>query len=329
MLNKVSTFSELIENRLQNIDIPGYPESLYKPVHYTLKLGGKRIRPNLVLLSCGMTGGDPEEALPAAIAIELLHNFTLIHDDIMDQADTRRGKESVYKKWDESTAILSGDVMFAYASRQLKYYGYSNKYSKEQFIRLYDLFNDAVITVCEGQALDLDFEKDTRISIEDYIKMISAKTAALLRCSFKMGAIVSNSGEEVVDMAGQIGSEAGIAFQIQDDLLDVIGDPEKFGKKTGGDIYEGKKTFLSILALNKANTEQRKFLTLTLQDKEKDTADVKKIIQLYEDLGVIEETKQTIERHYQLSLQYLHNFGQSNYRNDIEQLLQLLTNRDR
>lgn len=329
MLEKVSTFAELIETHLQNVNIPDYPESLYDPVFYTLGLGGKRIRPNIVLLSCGMCGGDPEEALPAALAIELLHNFTLIHDDIMDKADTRRGKPSVYKKWNASTAILSGDVMFAHASRQFKYYGHSNKYSKEQVIKLHDLFNEAVITICEGQALDMEFEKENDVSINDYIKMIAAKTAALLECSFKMGAIIANADERKISTVGDIGMEAGIAFQIQDDLLDILGDPEKFGKKKGGDIFEGKKTFLSVSAMEKADEAQRNFLVRTLPKKGKDPSEVKKIEQLYNDIGVIEAAQNSIAEHYQLSLKHLYNFEHSKYRDDIEQLLQLLTNRDR
>ncbi|HKJ47108.1 MAG TPA: polyprenyl synthetase family protein [Balneolales bacterium] len=329
MLDNKKLFTELIEERLRNVDIPDQPKTLYDPIFYTLSLGGKRIRPNLLLLSCGMCGGDPNEALSASVAIELLHNFTLIHDDIMDKADTRRGEISVYKKWNSPIAILSGDAMFAHAIKQLNYYGHSNKFGKDQFIKLYELFVDAVITVCEGQALDLQFESEIDVSIDEYVTMITSKTAALISCSMQMGAIIAGTSEENVQLAGKIGSEAGLAFQIQDDLLDAIGDPEIFGKKTGGDIYEGKKTYLSILALKKADSKQKAYLIEHLQNKNKDVIVVKEIIQLYRKLGVIDETKQTIDYHYQKSLQYLHNFGHSDYRDDIAKLLNLLTKRDR
>ncbi len=319
----------LTENGIRDLMLPEKPVTLYDPIRYILSLGGKRIRPQLVLLSCGLCGGDIKEAIPVSLAIELVHNFTLIHDDIMDKAETRRGKMSVHRKWDDSIAILSGDVMFAYAFDQLHYYGRSEKFSKEEFLRLNELFIKAVKIVCEGQALDLEFEKQTDVTLPQYVEMISAKTAALLQCSLQMGAIVAKAHKKSIEQAGLLGLEAGIAFQIQDDLLDAIANPDKFGKRVGGDIYEGKKTFLSILALSLADDGEKEFLLNILQKKQATENEVNDVIQLYYDLGVIDRTKLAIKEHYEKALDHLNFFESSEYLNEIDHLLKRLTNRDR
>lgn len=325
----ISNLQTLIEEGIRNLPIPVEPSSLYDPIRYILSLGGKRIRPQLVLLSCGLCGGDFQEAVPIALAIEMVHNFTLIHDDIMDKAETRRGKMSVHKKWDDSTAILSGDVMFAYAFDQIHYYGRRDKYTKKEFLALNELFIKAVKIVCEGQALDLEFEKMTDVTSEQYVEMISAKTGALLQCSLQMGSVVAKASPEFIKKAGLLGMEAGIAFQIQDDLLDATADPEKFGKRVGGDIYEGKKTFLSILALSLAKSSERAFLLKILQEKRATETEVHDIIQLYYNLGVIDLTKRAIQEHYKKALDHLNFFDSSIYLNEIDRLLKSLTNRDR
>lgn len=328
-MTEITDFSKIIQQGLEEVPIPLHPQELYDPIRYILSLGGKRIRPNLVLLSCGLCGGDPEEALHAGLSIELVHNFTLIHDDIMDKAETRRGKPSIHKKWNVSTAILSGDVMFAYAFDQLYYYGHSSRYDKNEFLKLNEKFISAVKIVCEGQARDLEFEERTDVTIEEYVEMITAKTAALLQCSMEMGAIIAKASDEAFQKAGIIGLEAGIAFQIQDDLLDVIADPDKFGKRVGGDIYEGKKTYLSILALSLAKPSEKEFLSELLQNKEVSGEEVNKAIQLYYDLGVIDKTKEAISIHYKKALAHLDYFGDSEYKYEINHLLNRLTNRDR
>ncbi|MDZ7693428.1 MAG: polyprenyl synthetase family protein [Balneolaceae bacterium] len=238
---KHQNLSELINRRLSELDLPKEPHQLYEPVRYTLNLGGKRIRPYFTLTTCGMCGGEVEEAVPAALAIELLHNFTLLHDDIMDAADTRRGSPSVFKKWNSSTAILSGDVMFARAFEQLQYYGKSDSYSKEQYSRIMDIFLESAETVCEGQAFDLQFAERSDVTIDDYLKMIRGKTSALISGSFMLGGAVAGVENDRLLQLRRLGQEAGTAFQIQDDLLDVVADPSKFGKKPGGDIIEGRE----------------------------------------------------------------------------------------
>lgn len=321
--------TRLIENAISSIPIPDEPESLYQPLRYALGLGGKRIRPRLTLLGCGLNGGDVEDAIPAAMSVELLHNFTLIHDDIMDRAASRRGSPTVHTRWNQSVAILSGDVLFAIAYDQLNAYGTDNRYTKQQYHHLHQLFFDAVRIVCEGQAMDLDFEGRTEVSIDEYLHMISGKTAQLLSCSLQMGAVVAGAGKDQVDDAGVVGMEAGIAFQIQDDLLDAAGDPDKFGKKVGGDIFEGKKTWLSILALQKADRVQKAELLRILQIKENSQDEVNKVINLYFELGVIDEAQKAVEAHYLNAISHLDKFAGSTYKNEINALLNQLKTRDK
>lgn len=325
---KHQNISDLINRRLADLDLPAEPTQLYQPVRYTLELGGKRIRPYFTLVSCGMCGGAVDEAIPAALAIELLHNFTLLHDDIMDAADTRRGQPSVFKKWDSSTAILSGDVMFARAFKQLQSYGRSADYSKEQYSTLMDIFLESAETVCEGQAYDLEYANRRDVSIDEYLKMIRGKTAALIGGAFMLGGAVARVGRAELDLLREIGEEAGTAFQIQDDLLDVIADPSKFGKTPGGDIMEGKKTYLSILALQQGDEEQKEFITDVLSLDETTNREVQKIIDLYKQMGILEETYQAIERHYSSAIELLDRFPDSDYKTDLTNYFNKLQNRD-
>jgi len=320
--------SDLITKGLDQLDLPMEPVSLYEPVRYSLAVGGKRIRPMLTLLGCGLCGGEPEEALPAALAVELLHNFTLLHDDIMDRAETRRGQPSVNVKWNDSTAILSGDVMFARASKELNFYGQSDKFTKNQYARINEIFLDAVETVCEGQAYDLEFESEETVSLEDYLKMIEFKTAALLRASLQMGGIVAGAPSEQLDLLYAIGTKSGIAFQIQDDLLDVVGDPDKFGKRVGGDIAEGKKTYLSILALKKGSDTQRQYMQNILRKKDVVDDEIQAVIQQYEALNVIEETRKAASWHYDHAIEALGGFSGSEYKEEISRLLNSLMKRE-
>lgn len=317
-----------IENRLLNLDLPARPETLYQPFKYAIEVGGKRIRPLLTLLAAGMCEGDVEDAMPAAIAVEILHNFTLVHDDIMDSADTRRGEPSVFKKWDENVAILSGDVMFAGAMSELAFYGHQDKYSKQDFSLMYDRFLKAVTTVCEGQALDMEFVDRADVSLDEYIEMISGKTAALLSASLEMGGIAAQAGSEYLNHLSQLGLEMGVAFQIQDDLLDAIADPEKFGKRPGGDIFEGKKTYLTILALERANEEQKALITSTLLDKDTTEESVVSVLQIMKELNVINDVAAYIENRYKACDALIAKFPDSEYKKELQNLLIFLQNRD-
>lgn len=319
----------IIEEAIANIPIPDEPASLYQPLRYALALGGKRIRPRLALLGCGLNGGNISDALPAAMSVELLHNFTLIHDDIMDRADSRRGSPTVHSRWNQSVAILSGDVLFAIAYDQLNAYGSDSRYTKDQYHHLHQLFFDAIRIVCEGQAMDLDFEERTGVTIDEYLQMISGKTARLLSCSLQMGAVVAGAGKDAVHDAGVVGMEAGIAFQIQDDLLDAVGNPDTFGKKVGGDIFEGKKTWLSILALQRADEDQKKELLRILQLKENSRDEVNKVINLYFELGVIDDAQKAVEDHYLNAIAHLDKFAGSQYKDEIKTLLNQLKTRDK
>lgn len=317
-----------IESALNDLDFPETPTSLYKPYRYALSVGGKRIRPLMTLLACGMNSGKVDNAIPAALAVEILHNFTLVHDDIMDSADTRRGKPSVFKKWDENVAILSGDLMFADAYRFLNYYGEQESYSKSDYFQMNSTFNDAIITVCEGQAFDMEFVDRTDVTLDEYIQMISGKTGALIAASLKMGGIAAESTLEHQNILFKLGMEMGIAFQIQDDLLDATADPVKFGKRPGGDIIEGKKTYLTILALDRANQEQHKTITRILEDSEATQTDVDEVLNIMNQLSVISDVKEIVQNHYKTCYSYIEKFDSTQYRQELENLLIFLQNRD-
>jgi len=320
--------SDIIDEQLAELNLPEKPALLYDPVRYTLLLTGKRIRPYLTLVGCGLCGGEVEEALPAAVSIELLHNFTLLHDDIMDCADTRRGEPSVFKKWNQNTAILSGDAMYAKAFKQLQHYGHDDKYTKLQYAKILDLFLESAETVCEGQAFDLEFEDRPDVTIEEYIRMIKGKTAALISGSLAMGGAVAAADSRQVEELKFVGQEIGIAFQIQDDLLDAIADPEKFGKKRGGDILEGKKTYLTLLALQRCDDQQKKVLLDILGCQDARQEQIREVIDLYEDLGVIKDTEEAIQYHYQAAMDHLDKFESSSYKEEIIAFLNRLISRE-
>ncbi len=229
------------------------PNNLYEPIDYILNLGGKRIRPILVLLSCDLFGGDSKKALDVALTVEMFHNFTLIHDDIMDNASLRRGKETVHEKWDNNIAILSGDALMRLSYQILE------QYEGETFRKLFNLFNKTVLQICEGQQYDMDFEIRNDVTLDDYLKMISYKTAVLLACSLQMGAIISKAGAKDLEHIYNYGLHLGTAFQLQDDYLDTYGNYE-FGKNIGGDILENKKTFLYIKTIELASKKDKEEL---------------------------------------------------------------------
>ncbi len=317
-----------IEQAISEIHLPEKPDTLYVPYGYAMSVGGKRIRPLMTLLSCGMSRGDVHDAMAAALAVEVLHNFTLVHDDIMDSAYTRRGKPSVFKKWDENTAILSGDLMFADAYRFLNYYGESDTFSKTDYFNMHSTFNEAIITVCEGQAYDMEFVDRSDVQLDEYIQMISGKTSALIAASLKMGGIAANASDQKLETLYKLGMEMGIAFQIQDDLLDATADPEKFGKRPGGDIIEGKKTYLTILALERADKQQQETITRVLEDSNSSQNDVDEVLEIMKDLNVIADVNDIVQTHYQNCYSYIEQFDSTPYRQELQNLLIFLQNRD-
>ena len=266
------------------------PKNLYEPIDYILQLGGKRMRPILTLMAADIFSGEFKKALPAALAVEVFHNFTLVHDDIMDDAPLRRGKETVHEKWDTSTGILSGDAMLILA------YQYFENYDPEVFQKLAKLFSKTALEVCDGQQLDVDFETRKNVSIDEYMNMIRLKTSVLVAAALKMGAIVANTNDENADLIYDFGLNLGLAFQLQDDYLDTFGDPETFGKQVGGDIIENKKTFLYLKALEVADKETAKKLKYFYKRKRKDNTikvtEVTRIFQIFDiPLLISEEIK--------------------------------------
>ncbi len=320
--------SDLIEKKLAELDLPDEPGLLYDPVRYTLSLPGKRVRPYLTLIGCGLCGGDIEEALPAAVSLELLHNFTLLHDDIMDRADIRRGEPSVFKKWDSNTAILSGDAMYAKAFKQLQYYGLDEQYSKSQYRTILDIFLDSAEKVCEGQAEDLLFEDRNDVVIDEYLQMIEGKTAALISGALAIGGAVAGADAEETDELRFVGKKIGIAFQIQDDLLDAVADPDKFGKQRGGDIMEGKKTYLTLLALQRCGNRQKETLLKILTEENNKPESINAVIETYDSLNVLEDTRKAIRYHYQSAMEHLDQFEASPYKNEIIEFLNRLISRE-
>jgi geranylgeranyl diphosphate synthase, type II len=227
------------------------PKNLYEPIDYILKLGGKRMRPILTLMSSDIFTGEYEKAMPAALAVEVFHNFTLIHDDIMDDAPLRRGQDTVHEKWNTNTGILSGDAMLILA------YQYFENYEPIIFRKLAKLFSKTALEVCDGQQLDVDFETRSDVTIDEYVNMIRLKTSVLVAAALKMGALVANANEENANLIYDFGLNLGLAFQLQDDYLDAFGNPDTFGKQVGGDIIENKKTFLYLKSLEVANQEDQ------------------------------------------------------------------------
>ena len=250
----------LFENYLAQIQFPEEPEQLYKPILYSMSGGGKRIRPTLLMLACEAFGGDVQQALPAAAAVEMFHNFTLLHDDIMDNAEVRRGKPSVYASWGNNMAILSGDAMMICSYRLL------SKVPSEKLASIMEIFTTTALQVCEGQQYDMDFESRQKVSVVEYMHMIELKTSVLLAGAAAIGAVLGDASEEDCRQIYRYALELGLAFQLQDDLLDSYGTQEELGKRIGGDILEGKKTCLMLNAMSRATEEDREVLRSTYLD---------------------------------------------------------------
>jgi len=289
-MHSIQDLQQIIEKAVKETNYPAEPKELYEPISYLMSLGGKRLRPALVLMATDLFNGDINEALSPALAVELFHNFTLMHDDIMDKAPLRRGKPTVHAKWNEAVAILSGDVMF------VKAYQLMIKVKPQILSQVLEIFNQTATGVCEGQQIDMNFENREQVSIPEYIEMIRLKTAVLLGGALKIGALIGEASETDAQHLYNFGENLGIAFQLQDDILDVYGDPEKFGKQVGGDIISNKKTYLLIKALELAKDEDLKelnhWLTLKIFNSEEKVTAVRTI---YDRIGIRELSDQTMQ----------------------------------
>jgi geranylgeranyl diphosphate synthase type II len=293
-------FEDLSAQFIEKFNIehfPLQPETLYGPNRYFLQLGGKKIRPVLCLMGNELFDEINADAWNVASAIELFHNFTLIHDDIMDKAPLRRGVQTVHEKFGESTALLAGDVMLVTA------YDYLNKISGKYIFSVINLFNKTAKQICEGQQLDMDFEKNEKVDFDDYLQMINLKTSVLLAASLKMGAILGGAGERNQSLIYEFGRKLGLAFQVQDDYLDAFGNPEKFGKQVGGDILANKKTFLLIHALETISEQQKQHLQELLNGETKNK--VQDVIQVFKECKVDEWAKELKDKYISKAFTHL------------------------
>lgn len=300
----MKTYKELYTRINQEIDVlnlHGKPDELYEPIRYMLALGGKRLRPVLVLMATDMFDGDINKAIHAALAVEVFHNFTLVHDDIMDKADLRRGMLTVHKKWDETIAILSGDLMMIKAIDLLC------ETPTSHLKHLIQQFNKSAAEVCEGQQWDMNYESVKEISEQDYITMITLKTAVLLGCSLKLGAIIANANTEDAENIYAFGKNIGIAFQIQDDILDSFGQSNKVGKKIGGDILANKKTILLITAMASVDKNDEQILNkwLATNDPNKANEKVNEVLNLYKKYNVLQHAESVKEKYLRLAFEHL------------------------
>jgi geranylgeranyl diphosphate synthase type II len=291
---------KLVEHHIRTMSIPGTPSELYDPVKYVLSMGGKRIRPALVILACDLFAGAVEAAVIPALAIEIFHNFTLLHDDIMDRSELRRGKPTVHVKYSENVAILSGDVMSILASRLM------NQAPGVVLNTVHDIFTRTAMQVCEGQQLDMNFEQRLTVTEGEYLGMIELKTAVLIAASLQIGAILGGGSQKDAEDLFQFGRNLGMAFQLQDDLLDTYGNPEVIGKKVGTDILDNKKTLLMIKALDLAGKDQKRELTDWLKRGEFDPEEkIQAVTAIFDSLGIKEMMENRIMEYYEEAISSL------------------------
>ena len=296
---------EALKEMFANLKFTAEPAGLYDPLRYMIEIGGKRVRPRLCLTAYALYKDSfTEEILSPAAAVEVFHSFTLIHDDIMDKADVRRGVPTVYRKWDENTAILSGDVMSIESYRMIA------KAPAKAVPAVLELFSTTAAQVCEGQQYDMDFENLDQVPMEDYLKMIGLKTAVLIACSAKMGAIIAGASEKDAELLYRFGYDLGIAFQIADDWLDTYGDTKVFGKAIGGDIVNNKKSWLLTRALEKAGTERfAEALAMPVGTEEEKQAKISAVKAIYDELGIGDEAMKEIQRFHEQALGYAGQLG--------------------
>ena len=310
----LSQYHQMFTDHIEKYTISAVPENLYAPVNYILSLEGKRIRPILTLISTDIFSGSPKKALNAALAGEVFHNFSLVHDDIMDSADLRRGNTTVHKKWDNSTAILSGDVMLILA------YQIFENYEANIFVPMATLFSKTAIKVCEGQQLDIDFEKKQEISFDEYLLMITYKTAELIGVAMKMGAIIANATIADQEKIYEFGKNLGIAFQLQDDYLDCFGNENDFGKKIGGDIIGKKKTFLYIKTLELlSGNEKSNFISLYNSPYDNSKDKITLVKDMYNKCNIENEVTAEIQKYTDSAFQILESLKLPKEKNEFLQ----------
>ena len=294
----------IVNEGLASLPYDRRPLSLYEPIRYVLSLGGKRIRPVLMLLGYNHFKEHPEDILMPAIGLETYHNYTLLHDDLMDNADLRRGHQTVHRKWDANTAILSGDSMLVLAYQRVA------QCDAAHLPQVLSLFTRTALEIGEGQQYDMDFETRNDVTEDEYIEMIRLKTSVLLACALKMGAIMGEASQQDADLLYQFGEKIGLAFQLQDDLLDVYGDPKVFGKAIGGDITSNKKTYMLINAINRANPAQRQQLMQWVEARQFDrTEKVAAVTRLYDEIGIRQLCEAKINAYFEQARQTLDKVG--------------------
>ena len=298
-MKSISDLQEIIEQELSNINIPKIPENLYKPIDYVIGLGGKRIRPILVLMAHQLFDRNIEKGLSPALAVEIFHNFTLLHDDIMDNAPLRRGNPTVHEKWNNNVAILSGDTMI------VKSYQLMTNVDSSIVKEVLNLFSQTAIKVCEGQQWDMDFEMQKNVNLVEYMKMIEYKTAVLMAASLQIGAITAGASNKDQAHIYEFGLNMGIAFQLKDDLLDVFGNPEAFGKQVGGDIMANKKTFLYLKALQLADDSKKEKLQFYYMNNDKSKSKVNSVKSIFTKLHIQSHTIDLMKVHYTKAIEHL------------------------
>ena len=304
-MNNIKFYADLINKGLENLTFSDSPKSLYNPISYILSIGGKRIRPYLVLMSANCFGSDYKKALPAALSVECFHNFTLMHDDIMDSAALRRGKQTVHLKWNVNQAILSGDALLIYSYKLL------DSYESDIYKKLNNVLNTVALKVCEGQQLDIDFEIKSDVTFNEYINMIELKTAVLVGAALKMGAIVSGASKSDLKLIYSFGVDLGIAFQLQDDYLDTFGNQSLVGKSIGGDIIENKKTAMFHLSLSNSDNLQKEEL-IKLYNNYNQTDKISKVKKIFKDTGSDSKTLDLVKEYTNRALLSIEKLSISN-----------------
>ena len=298
-MRNLEELGKIIEKEINNLPYPNTPALLYDPIQYIMGMKGKRIRPLLVLIAYQLFDNKVEKALSSAIAIEMFHNFTLLHDDIMDNAPIRRGNLTVHEKWDNNAAILSGDVMM------IKAYQLITKNNSNNLHDILDLFSKTAIEVCEGQQLDMNFETQKNVTLGEYMKMIEYKTAVLLAASLKIGAITAGASKKDQDHLYKFGINIGLAFQLRDDLLDIFGSSEDFGKQIGGDILANKKTFLYLKSIQLADSSTKRVLQKYYEENNQSELKLKKVKEIFRSLNTPGHTIEMMKAYYTKAMKYL------------------------
>lgn len=316
-----------VDRFIDKLLVPNKPEEVYRAAHHLIKAGGKRLRPYLVLKTCEMMGGDPELALPYAAAVEMFHTFTLVHDDIMDNDDLRRGSSTVHTKWGIPLAIVSGDLLFAKVYSAMIEPGISMKLSKERVVSCLESLTNAAVILSEGQALDILQSNVVDVSEEDYIYMVGGKTSALFRTCAEVGCLVGGGSEEEVSRLGSFAWDAGIAFQIVDDILGVTADEATLGKPVGSDIREGKKTLITIKALEDASPEERETLEKALGVQDASTSDIDEAMNVLASTGAIAYAEKVAAEYTEKGMSAISAFPDSEAKRDLLELLEYFTKR--